>query len=345
MRVRALFNQFSSGLAVKILTAGITIILLTLINNISAYAMTVVLDPGHGGEGTSGSGAIYAPFVEKSLNLTVAAKTKEELEEAGFTVYLTHEDDRALSLEERAAYAASVNADILVSIHFNSSGPHDKFGSEVWTSLFSPYFDEGIALGSSILKEITSLGYANKGVKTRAGSSGDYYGIIRHGISYGIPTVIVEHCFIDHPYDRMLLYDTGVDDLAHADAQGIINYARDSKGIEPAYSDNESDLVPESSTDETDFSRGHSSDEGSGSYNRRQSTYKEEPAPLVYGPMSVPHSSDETALDDTVKEDTESRTATKRQYTPVIRSNVSEIEYSNTISRSHPVSRTYTAPK
>ena len=186
--------------------------------------MTVVLDPGHGGIDSSGIGACYPPFAEKQLNYFVAENVKNKLEEAGVEVYLTRTSDTNPSLEERAAYAASVGADLLVSIHFNSSGPHDKMGSEIWTSMFSPYYDTGYAVGDSILQELSSLGFINKGVKTRLGVSGDYYGIIRHGTSYGIPTIIIEHCFIDNFVDRMILGDVGVASLAQADADGLLNY-------------------------------------------------------------------------------------------------------------------------
>lgn len=127
-------------------------------------------------------------------------------------------------------YAQSVGADLLVSIHFNSSGPHDKFGSEVWTSLCSPYFDTGVSVGSSVLSHLTELGFANKGVKTRSGQNGDYYGIIRHGVSMGIPTIIVEHCFIDSIIDRALLEQVGTEQLAHADAKGLLEYIQSVEG-------------------------------------------------------------------------------------------------------------------
>ena len=208
-----------------------SVFLLSILLSCPAYAMTVVLDPGHGGEGTSGSGAIYEPYVEKELNFSVATRVKDELEDAGITVYMTRGDDEALSLEERADIAASYDADLLVSLHFNSSGPHDKAGSEVWTSFNEPFYEAGKAIGEHILEGLNDLGFANKGVKVREGDRGDYYGIIRNGTAHGIPTIIVEHCFIDNVLDRLLLESAGVDALAHADAQGIIRYVTDQGGL------------------------------------------------------------------------------------------------------------------
>ena len=207
-----------------ILTSALLGLFLALATTVNASAMTICLDPGHGGYGTTGAGALYPPYMEKSLNLAVASQLKSELEGAGITTYMTRSGDVSMSLEERVAYARSVNADLLISIHFNSSGAHDKSGSEVWTSLYSTYYTTGAALGSSVLSQLTSLGFANKGVKTKLGNTGDYYGIIRNGAAVGIPTIIIEHCFMDNAYDRSILESKGPGGLAHADATGIINY-------------------------------------------------------------------------------------------------------------------------
>ena len=231
--------------------------------HVSAYAMTVVLDPGHGGAGTSHSGAIYQPFVEKDLNLDVAARVRDELADAGVTVYMTRYGEESPSLEERADYAASMNADLFISIHFNSSGPHDKFGSEVWTSLYDPYRSIGGNVGKRVLKNLNELGFANKGVKVKSGTSGDYYGIIRHGTGHGIPSIIIEHCFIDSYIDREILDSVGVDAIAHADAQGILDYIRSVDGVDEVSEGHsvEEDAESETYSTENRISVSHSAKE------------------------------------------------------------------------------------
>lgn len=208
----------------KVMRSAVLGLFFTVLLGVKANAMTICLDPGHGGYGTTGAGALYPPYMEKSLNLAVASQLKSELDGAGITTYMTRTGDVDMSLEQRVAYAKSVNADLLISIHFNSCGAHDKSGSEVWTSLYSTYYNTGASLGSSILSQLSSLGFANKGVKTKLGNSGDYYGLIRFGVASGIPTIIVEHCFMDNAYDRSILESQGPGGLAHADAAGIINY-------------------------------------------------------------------------------------------------------------------------
>ena len=215
---------YNRKILTDIIKTAVVCFFITLVFGVKAQAMTIVLDPGHGGIGTSGAGAIYPPYMEKALNMAIASQVKSELEGAGITTYLTRSGDVSLTLDQRAAYAKSVNADLLISIHFNSSGGHNLNGSEIWTSLYGTYYTTGYGVGSNIMQQLTGLGFMSKGVKTKLGNSGDYYGIIRYGVGLGIPTIIVEHCFMDNAIDRAILDSKGVSALAHADATGIINY-------------------------------------------------------------------------------------------------------------------------
>lgn len=104
---------------------------------------TVVLDPGHGGEfgGAAGPGGI----AEKKLTLDVARRVREKLRETGLMVYLTRDRDKALArdrnldLLERCRRAAYVNADLFVSIHFNSSGDRSVTGLETYVAPATGY--------------------------------------------------------------------------------------------------------------------------------------------------------------------------------------------------------------
>ncbi len=215
----------------KLMTMLTVSLLLTIFTfTVKAGAAVVVIDPGHGGTGLEGCGAIYAPYIEKALTLDLANQLAGELGAAGVSVYMTHSSDQAMSLPQRAAYAQSVGAKLMVSIHFNASGPHDKTGSEVWTSAFGNHYKVGSECGSQVLSQLTALGLSSKGVKTKMGSQGDYYGVIRYSTSLGVPTIIIEHCFLDHPYDRSVLERVGTSGFAHADAVGIINFLTSSTG-------------------------------------------------------------------------------------------------------------------
>ena len=191
---------------------------------VTVSAAVVMIDPGHGGEGTEGCGAIYPPYFEKNLTLDVASQLCAELNASGVSAEMTRTSDKALSLPERAAIAKNSGAKMLISIHFNASAPHDKTGSAVWTSMYGNHYKAGAECGGQILSQLTALGFVNKGIWTKAGSQGDYYGVIRYGTSLGIPTIIVEHCYMDNAVDRAILERVGTGGLAHADAAGIISF-------------------------------------------------------------------------------------------------------------------------
>lgn len=77
----------------------------------------VVLDAGHGGRdlGTLARGQL----TEKEITLDLARRTGVLLTAAGFEVLQTREDDRKLSLQERASFANQARGDVFVSIHVN----------------------------------------------------------------------------------------------------------------------------------------------------------------------------------------------------------------------------------
>lgn len=191
-----------------------------------AAGVRVILDPGHGGPNATSDnlGAQYAPYSEKALTLELAQKIAAELAQYdGITVGLTRTGDTSLTLAERAAAAKAGQADLLVSLHFNATGSHLFYGSEVWTSAFGSNYATGASFGQAVLSNLQTLGLYSKGVKTRIGSHGDYYGIIRGSVSRGVPAVIIEHCYMDNQTDRTLGV-ANLSALAHADATAIAQY-------------------------------------------------------------------------------------------------------------------------
>ena len=92
---------------------------------------TVVLDPGHGGEETGATGP--GGTLEKELTLLIAQQLEARLEEQlGLKVVLTRTADVDLGLDERAALANQMRADLFVSIHLNSSPRAAARGAETY---------------------------------------------------------------------------------------------------------------------------------------------------------------------------------------------------------------------
>ena len=105
-------------------------ILRPVLQNRQADFKVILIDPGHGGKD---SGAVSASGVlEKDLNLQLALTLASGLRKHGFTVHLTREDDRFLSLDERPALIDRYKADLFISIHHNSAANKSAAGHEVF---------------------------------------------------------------------------------------------------------------------------------------------------------------------------------------------------------------------
>lgn len=184
----------------------------------------VVIDPGHGGENL---GTTFLSTAEKYYNMTVALYMKERIEQyENVIVYMTHIEDIDMSLEERAEFAASVNADFLLSLHFNQSIEHKIYGAEVWIPSEGALYSQGYSMAHEFLKEFEEMGLFNRGIKTRLNSKGtDYYGIIRHSAALEIPAIIVEHCHVDHPKDLPFMKsEESLREFGYRNADAVARY-------------------------------------------------------------------------------------------------------------------------
>lgn len=163
--------------------------------------VVIVLDPGHGG---TNLGAEHEGYTEKEMTMIVANAMKEELEKyEGVEVYLTHETDVDMSLEERAAFAKEKNVDFLYCLHFNMSEEHNKFGAEVWVSAFGDKYQKGYAFASVEMELLEQKGLYSRGIKTRLNDEGeDYYGILRFCTAMDVPAALIEHCHLDQENDK-----------------------------------------------------------------------------------------------------------------------------------------------
>lgn len=120
-----------------------------------ASAQVVLIDPGHGGE-DCGAKTVYKKkkktkkgqqICEKDLALRIAKKIQHKLKK-NYQVYLTRSLDRTLTLEERAALADKIKADIFVSVHLNSA--HTKRGHGYETYYLDNHKDEAVKKIESI---------------------------------------------------------------------------------------------------------------------------------------------------------------------------------------------------
>lgn len=149
----------------------------------------VVIDPGHQLRGdstkepngpsssvmkarvTSGTTGVATGVPEYVMNLDISLKLKTELENRGYTVYMTrsvHEVN--ISNKERAEYATTVGADIAVRIHGNGSSNSGVHGAEAYVpSANNPYVSHLAKASNSLGKSVidaycAATGFRNRGV-------------------------------------------------------------------------------------------------------------------------------------------------------------------------------------
>lgn len=207
--------------------------------------ITVVIDPGHGGK----DGGAQGTYSEAYYNLEVAKAFANELERNGsFNVKMTRTTpDEYLTLAERGVFADSVNADLIVSIHFNSSDSPSAKGVEVYTSVLPEY--DMADLGESICSRLSSaVGLSSRGCfqkfdngstvyywsdkyqwdipgDSSVGGASDYYGIITWAAKFGFPGIIIEHAYLSNGHDLEIANSKeNLAKMGKADAEAVIDY-------------------------------------------------------------------------------------------------------------------------
>lgn len=131
--------------------------------------LNIVIDPGHGGK-DNGATAVDGTF-EKELNLKVATRLYDRLVSSGYNVTMTRSSDEYIKLLDRASESNNSDAEIFLSIHFNSSDNKAARGIEV---LYASEDSVNIktvkqkTLASELLESlIKETGMTNRGVKNR----------------------------------------------------------------------------------------------------------------------------------------------------------------------------------
>lgn len=180
--------------------------------------ITIMLDPGHGGTDTGAIGPLGKAYAEKDINLSLAKKLRTELESLGARVYLTREDDRTLSLEDRLDMSKLMLPDLFVSLHANSM-PDDVDMTQV--DGFSIWYREPLAasLVEQLYGHVTgSLNRTKKGTHVR-----NFY--VTRGT--WTPSILLETGFVPNPQEFEWLTDDDEQTLlAKSIAEAITAYFR-----------------------------------------------------------------------------------------------------------------------
>lgn len=200
------------GELMKKVIITILFLLVFLVKLTYASAYKICVDPGHGGSDT---GATYNDLEEKNVTLDIATRLQTLLQKGGYTVVMTRTADIALTNSQRAQICNQANADVLVSIHLNSSTNHSTdytkgfYGKKLKDQSFTGVVHKALA---------SELGIIDGGVTNFAD------GVL---IKSNMPATLQETVFLTSDYEYGLLTDsTGnrQQQIAQALDDGIVNW-------------------------------------------------------------------------------------------------------------------------
>jgi len=157
--------------------------------------ITIVIDPGHGGNDNGATG--FSGLKEKKVNLTVSLYLTEMLRARGFNVVLTRNSDIKVTLADRVAIAERVKGDIFISIHANAHPKIHTSGTETFYFANKATSPQSFFLASLLQQEtVAALKLPSHGVK-----KGNFH-VIRETT---MPSALLELAFLTNAVDETIL--------------------------------------------------------------------------------------------------------------------------------------------
>ncbi len=197
---------------------------------------TVMIDPGHGGRDNGAPGS--RTLLEKNVNLMIASKLAARLQRMGYRVIMTRNDDRFISLQQRAEMCEKYKPNLFVSIHCNATERNRSIRG-IETFAMTPQdaastnetkrgtsngpgnsFDKNnYRLAYEVQKNLISLTRTeDRGVKHAR------FFVLRNSIC---PAILVETGFITHTTEgSQLAQSTYQDKIVSGIVAGISSYAK-----------------------------------------------------------------------------------------------------------------------
>lgn len=173
---------------------------------------TVVIDAGHGGKDPGATSVLG--FYEKSINLSVALEVAWLLEQRGLRVKMTRTADYFVELEDRAAIANDLDADLFVSLHSDSFPKSTRRGFTVYIARSASSSSRRAA--SAIARSMSGTGLNSFGVQTAG------YHVLTGTRG---PAVLVEMGYLSNRREAAMLRSSSFQNrLAQAVADGISDY-------------------------------------------------------------------------------------------------------------------------
>jgi N-acetylmuramoyl-L-alanine amidase len=179
---------------------------------------TICLDPGHGGKDT---GNRVGGRNEKTYTLLLAQELRDQLQKAGFRVFLTRSKDVFVDLPTRPALADQRKADLFVSLHFNGTPMDASRVNGVETYCITPYgaassnaqgegASHGPTVANGVEKKSLWLAYqVQKSVTRNCGANDRSVRRARFAVlrDAEMPAILVESGYLSHPVEGRKIAD------------------------------------------------------------------------------------------------------------------------------------------
>jgi len=203
---------------------------------------TICLDPGHGGKDPGNRVGRFFSRNEKTYTLALALELRRQLQQAGYKVILTREQDVYTDLPSRPGLANRRGTDLFVSLHFNASpadaanvrGPETYcitplgaassndaggVGSGHSACAANRLEDKSLLLAYQVQRSLVhSLGLTDRSVRRAR------FEVLR---TAEMPAILIEGGYMTHPVEGRNIFDPGWrKQMAAAILRGIVRYQK-----------------------------------------------------------------------------------------------------------------------
>jgi N-acetylmuramoyl-L-alanine amidase len=202
-----------------------------------ARIRNIVIDPGHGGKDP---GEQNGSHKEKTYTLLLAQELRDQLNHSGFNASLTRTTDTFVELPDRPEIARRRNADLFISLHWNTL-PGNRSLRGAQTFCLTPAGASSSNAGGSLIGAGRSAGNRNNeknillawclqksllqipGMEDRGVRRARYW-VLREAV---MPAVLIEGGFMSNHAESRRIYDPAYRrEMARAIVEGVLNYQR-----------------------------------------------------------------------------------------------------------------------
>ena len=158
--------------------------------------INVVIDAGHGG---TDFGATCSSGTEKLIVEQITKKIKFLNKNENVVIHLTRNEDKNLSLSDRAAIINTIKPDLVLSLHVNQSANLAKSGMEFYVANESVASEKSILIANALRTKFMQ----NNMLKSSEVKKAPFF-ILKKSV---VPAIVIELGYLSNLTDRAHLMD------------------------------------------------------------------------------------------------------------------------------------------